>query len=178
VEELTRAQLAAVAEVNDVAEELAINVWLRGGWAMDFYLGQVTRQHVDVDWFAWHHELPALVDALKSRGWVDTCAYPVEQQRDLARGDVELGFAPLAGRADGAVVVGGGPYAGAPWPHQMLKDALIGRVGAVQCPVIAPAAQIEIKRMMPVWVPGMRRRQNDAEDVTQLEAALRGEASR
>jgi len=172
VDELTRAQLAAVAEVADVAGEIAVNVWLRGGWAIDFYLGQVTRRHDDVDWFAWNDDLPRLVAALTRGGWREIGTHPIEQQRDLVRSDVELGFACLARGADEGVEVGGGPYAGAAWPARMLDDALLGAVGTVQCLVIAPAAQIEIKRMMPVWVPGMRRRPKDAQDGTRLEQAL------
>jgi hypothetical protein len=37
---------------------------------------------------------------------------------------------------------------------------------------VSAAAQIEIKEMMPVWVPGMRRRAKDAEDIARLRAAL------
>jgi Aminoglycoside-2''-adenylyltransferase len=37
-----------------MAERLGVQVWLRGGWAMDFFLGQVTRDHVDIDWEAWN----------------------------------------------------------------------------------------------------------------------------
>lgn len=42
-------KLEAIAEVT----ALDIAVRLRGGWAMDFFLGYVTRPHRDVDWFAW-----------------------------------------------------------------------------------------------------------------------------
>ncbi|MCF3119016.1 hypothetical protein IPZ68_04730 [Streptomyces arenae] len=34
-------QLRIIAEVMDVAETHGISVWLRGGWAMDFFLGQM-----------------------------------------------------------------------------------------------------------------------------------------
>lgn len=172
MEDLARAQLAAVAEVLEVADRLAVDIWLRGGWALDFYLGQITREHVDVDWFAWQGDLPVLADALTARGWVDPGEEPADQQRDLVRGDVELGFAPLARTADGTVVVGGGPWAGEVWPAGMLDDAVMGQLGDVRCPVISPAAQMEIKRMMPVWVPGRPRRQKDASDIARLLAAM------
>jgi len=71
VEELACRQLAAVAEVLEVAHGLGAAVWLRGGWAMDFFLGELTREHVDVDWFAWREDLPGLVDALAECGWSD-----------------------------------------------------------------------------------------------------------
>lgn len=57
-------------------------------------------------------------------------------------------------------------------------DGPLGRIGATVCPVISPAAQIEIKRMMPVWVPGRPRRPKDTQDIRVLEAALQTAARR
>jgi hypothetical protein len=59
-----------------------------------------------------------------------------------------------------------------------MLDAAPGRIGQVRCPIISPAAQIEIKQMMPVWVPGRPRRAKDAQDVTRLEAALQSRNTR
>lgn len=137
---------------------------------MDFALGRITRPHIDVDWFAWRDDLPAIVDELLSRGWAELGRHPPEQQRDLERGGVELGFAPLARAHDGSVVVGGGPWSGSPWPTGMLDHALLGELEGLTCPVIGLAAQVEIKRMMPVWVPGMVRRAKDTDDIALIES--------
>ncbi len=96
--ELSRRQIAAVAEVLEVAAHLGVEVWLRGGWAMDFYLGEVTRDHLDVDWFTWAEDMQPLVAELIRRGWTDLVEHPPQQQRDIIRGDVEMGFAPLVSR--------------------------------------------------------------------------------
>ncbi|BBH70441.1 hypothetical protein ACTI_71260 [Actinoplanes sp. OR16] len=56
----TQRQLAAIAEV----AALGIPVWLRGGWAMDFFLGYVSRPHRDVDWFAWAADADRIAAAL------------------------------------------------------------------------------------------------------------------
>jgi hypothetical protein len=45
-------QLRLIADTVAMAERLGVQVWLRGGWATDFFLGQVTRDHVDIDWEA------------------------------------------------------------------------------------------------------------------------------
>jgi len=37
-------------EVVAMSERLGVEIWFRGGWAVDFFLGQVTRDHVDIDW--------------------------------------------------------------------------------------------------------------------------------
>ncbi len=165
-------QLGAIAEVLDVARGLDVAVWLRGGWAMDFFLGEITRPHQDVDWFVWSEELPQLKRALAGRGWADRAEHPPGQQIDLERQGVELSFAPLARNSHGGVVVGGGPWAGSAWPAGMIEHAVNASLAGISCQIISPAAQIEIKRMMPVWVPGRPRRKKDADDIARLRTAI------
>ncbi|GAA1607385.1 hypothetical protein GCM10009828_038480 [Actinoplanes couchii] len=163
--------MRAIAEVT----ALDIEVWLRGGWAMDFYLGRVTRPHRDVDWFAWSTDAARITAALTSRGYTLLPEPPHDQQLDFVRPDgaevLDLSFALMTRTEQGTVTVAGGPWTGAPWPDGMLT-APPGRIGLLTCPIISPQAQIEIKRMMPVWAPGTPRRPKDAEDITRLEAAL------
>ncbi|WP_243706314.1 hypothetical protein [Micromonospora sp. KC721] len=110
--------------------------------------------------------------ALRRRGFQAVDGPPVQQQLDVVRDGEESSFAWLARDAAGRLVVGGGPWAGEPYPAGML-DWPAGRIGRVCCPIISPAAQIEIKQMMPVWVPGRPRRAKDAADVARLRAGLR-----
>lgn len=160
--------MAGIAEVCALGAE----VWLRGGWAMDFWLGGAgpTREHEDVDWFAWSRDAERLRSLLTARGYEVQRADA--QQLDLARDGEEHSFALIARDAAGRVVVAGGPWAGTPWPDGMLEPAVTGRLGGLECPVVGPQAQIEIKRMMPVWVPGRPRRPKDAADIARLEAEL------
>lgn len=160
-------QLSAIAEVT----ALGIDVWLRGGWAMDFFLGRVTRPHRDVDWFAWSSDAVRLAAALTSRGYELLPEPAHDRQLDFVRGEVDLSFALIARDEVGGVIVSGGPWAGQRWPDGML-DWPAGRIGELRCPIISPSAQIEIKAMMPIWVPGMPRRPKDAEDIALIETAL------
>jgi hypothetical protein len=138
---------------------------------MDFYLGRVTREHRDIDWFVDAADADRLVTALEERGFVAVPGAPPETQRDLAKEGEDASFALVGRDADGQAVVPAGPYAGERWPAGMLGER-IGRVGEQSAPVIEPAAQVEIKAMMPVWVPGMRRRAKDLADIALLEAAI------
>ncbi|WP_239162065.1 nucleotidyltransferase domain-containing protein [Acrocarpospora phusangensis] len=164
-------QLEVIAEVVGVAQELGVEVWLRGGWAVDFFLGEVTREHLDVDWFIWSRDAGRLSTALEGRGYERLSGAPPEQQIDFAKDGVENSFALLDTDDTGRVVVAGGPWRGEPWPTGML-DGPTGAIGLVRCAIIHPRAQIEIKRMMPIWVPGRPRRTKDIEDIARLEAAL------
>lgn len=164
-------QLDAVREVVEVAGAAGIAVWLRGGWAMDFHLGEVTRPHVDVDWYCWRADADRLAGLLGERGWRPDPRLPATTQLDLLRGDVELSFAYLDRDAEGRVVVGAGPWAGTALPEGML-DAPPGRIGDLTVPIIAAAAQIEFKEMFPVWMPERPRRAKDADDIARLRASV------
>ncbi|MFI5888068.1 nucleotidyltransferase domain-containing protein [Streptomyces sp. NPDC051554] len=155
----------------EIAKALGVEVWLRGGWAMDFFIGEVTRDHVDIDWFARADDASALTDGLLRSGYDPLPGPLADQQLDFCKQGVESSFALLGEDRSGRIVVAGGPWAGEVWPEGML-DAPPGRIGALRCRIISPRAQIEIKQMMPVWVPGRPRRRKDAEDITRLQAAL------
>ncbi|MFD2767302.1 nucleotidyltransferase domain-containing protein [Micromonospora eburnea] len=160
-------QLGAIREVTELAEQAGVAVWLRGGWAMDFHLGEVSRPHVDVDWYCWRHDASELAALLGGRGWRPDPRMPAETQLDLLRNDVELSFAYLDRDAEGRVVVGAGPWAGTPLPDGML-DARPGHIGPLAAPIISVAAQIEFKEMFPVWMPTRPRRAKDAADLARL----------
>ncbi|SCG57886.1 nucleotidyltransferase domain-containing protein [Micromonospora inositola] len=167
-------QLETVRAVVAWCAAARIAVWLRGGWAMDFHLGEVTRPHVDVDWYCWRADAERLAVLLRDQGWRPDPRMPAELQLDLLRDDVELSFAYLDRDADGRLVVGAGPWAGTPLPDGML-DGPRGRIGPVTAPVISVAAQIEFKEMFPVWMPDRPRRAKDAADIARLRASLPGQ---
>ncbi|BAK33410.1 hypothetical protein MLP_03960 [Microlunatus phosphovorus NM-1] len=169
MEDLAKVQLVAIAELVDAAGELNAPVWLRGGWAMDFFLGRVTREHLDIDWFVLVEDAARLREQLLQHGFVDVTTADPEQQIDLRRGRVDHGIAIIRLDDQGNAVVAGGTWAGEPWPVGML-DGRIGRIGDTRAPVISPGAQIEIKTMLPVWNPTLRRRQKDLDDVAALQA--------
>jgi len=168
--ERVQRQLRLIGDAVAMSERLGVQIWLRGGWAMDFFLGQVTRDHVDIDWDAWIDDGPAITAALHAEGYQTITGPPPDQQLDVAKDGEEMGFGWLAPGPDGKVTVAGGPYAGEPWPDGML-DWPPGRIGPVRCPIISPHVQIESKEMMPVWVPGRPRRPKDAEDIAPARGA-------
>ncbi|WP_079036495.1 nucleotidyltransferase domain-containing protein [Streptomyces silaceus] len=170
-------QLRLITEVMDVAEAHGISVWLRGGWAMDFFLGEITRDHEDIDWFLWDSGAGALTDALPARGYEATGASPPEQQLDYVKDGLESSFTLLSRDAAGQAEVAGGPWAGTAWPEAM-PGTTPGRLAGLTCPIVGPRGQIDIKRLTPQWVPGMPRRAKDAEDIARLEAALAAQDER
>ena len=65
----SRLQLDALARVAMLLEEAAVDYWLFGGWAVDFYAGYVSRAHDDVDLAVWLDDLPHVAALLEADGW-------------------------------------------------------------------------------------------------------------
>ncbi|MBL1107683.1 aminoglycoside adenylyltransferase [Streptomyces sp. 5-8] len=165
-------QLGLIAGVLEAARDRGVPLWLRGGWAMDFFLGEVTRDHGDIDWFARAGDARVLADVLARLGHTPVPGPPADLQLDFVKDALDSSFTLVDTDAAGRVTVAGGPWAGTPWPDGMLGTEP-GRIGALEAPIVDPRVQIEIKRMMPVWDPSRPRRAKDAEDIARLEAALR-----
>ncbi len=153
-----------------MAQRLGVPIWLRGGWAMDFFLGWVTRDHANIDWHAWIEDAPAITAALHAGGYQTATA--LDQHLAVAKDGLDMSFNWLARSADGMVTMAGGEYAGKAWPDEVL-DWPQGRIGPVRCPIISPHLQIECKQMWPAWVPDSPQREKDSADLALLRQALR-----
>jgi hypothetical protein len=46
-------ELAVLGELWALLGRTRIRFWLRGGWALDFHLGRLTRDHADIDVVTW-----------------------------------------------------------------------------------------------------------------------------
>ncbi|MGH3134750.1 MAG: phosphotransferase [Gaiellaceae bacterium] len=62
-------QLSALAEVGTLLDRSGLEYWLFGGWAVDFHVGAVTREHDDVDLAVWLEDAEAIRELLEAEGW-------------------------------------------------------------------------------------------------------------
>lgn len=62
-------QLHALGEVTALLERDGIDYWLFGGWAVDFHVGRVTREHGDVDLAVWLDDEDRIASLLRASGW-------------------------------------------------------------------------------------------------------------
>jgi lincosamide nucleotidyltransferase A/C/D/E len=70
-EDLQRVTSAAdVIALLALTDELGIQIWMEGGWAVDANLGRETRRHADVDIVVELSDLDRLVAALGVKGYV------------------------------------------------------------------------------------------------------------
>ena len=62
-------QLTALAELDRLLTEHRLPYWLFGGWAVDFHVGRVTREHADIDVAVWIDDRIRLAELLSDAGW-------------------------------------------------------------------------------------------------------------
>jgi hypothetical protein len=129
----TRAQLGLLGELEALFAALRVRAWLRGGWALDFLLGAITRPHSDIDLVTWARHRRRLHRALPAHGFALERELPV--QTDFARAGQGVSVVFVARRRDGRVTTPGIPA----WvwrpdalPHR--KRTLAGRAWRVLGP--------------------------------------------
>jgi hypothetical protein len=62
-------QLAALAKLGALLDRGGFDYWLLGGWAVDFYVGAVTREHGDIDVAVWARDAEAIGSLLEQAEW-------------------------------------------------------------------------------------------------------------
>jgi hypothetical protein len=98
-------QLTSLAEVDATLRDAGIAYWLFGGWAVDFYVGDVTRAHDDVDIAVWLDDFPRIAGLLERAGWRHAPEEGEDGGTGYERGDVRLELAFLVRDADGQVCI-------------------------------------------------------------------------
>jgi dihydrofolate reductase len=97
-------QLDALADVAARLDEVGMEYWLFGGWAVDFYAGRVTRPHLDVDIAVWRDDLQRIAAVLDGSGWRHAPDPDEDGGTGYEREGVRLELTFLERRDDGSVV--------------------------------------------------------------------------
>jgi hypothetical protein len=103
-------QLTAISSLSSVLDQHAVDYWLFGGWAVDFCVGAVTREHADIDVAAWRGDYDTIRGVLEAAGWRHT---PVTDEVVGTRymfGSALVEFTFVVAGDDGSIVI--------PMPHQ------------------------------------------------------------
>jgi hypothetical protein len=89
-------QLAALARIQEQLAEGGIDSWLFGGWAVDFYVGEVTREHADLDLAVWLGDRGRIATLLEADAWVHAPEPGEDGYTGYERGHVRVELAFLA----------------------------------------------------------------------------------
>ena len=97
----TVTQFDLIRDLDLLLGKAQIDYWLRGGWALDFLQGEITRSHSDIDLAAWKR------DAGRLRACLDAAGYKFERdlgvQMDFTKAGQELSVVFIAFDAAGRV---------------------------------------------------------------------------
>jgi hypothetical protein len=105
--ERTRVQLGLLEELAAAFSSERIRAWLRGGWALDFLLGRITRPHSDVDLVTWTRHRARVHRTLPARGFELTRELSV--QTDFTKHGQTVSILFVARGPDGRVITPGIP---------------------------------------------------------------------
>jgi Aminoglycoside-2''-adenylyltransferase len=133
----TSQQLSALARVRDRLEEAGLPYWLFGGWAVDFYVGSVTRVHDDLDLAVWLADLPRIAELLEDDGWRHAPLDDEDGGTGYERGPVRLELTYLVRDGDGRIFT---PlrHGRAAWPEEALAND-VGELHGVRSRLVARA---------------------------------------
>ncbi|WP_286133871.1 hypothetical protein [Bacillus sp. AFS053548] len=87
---LVEKQIKILNEINIICLNLTFQLWLRGGWAIDFLLGNITREHSDIDLVTFIQYREELELAMVNAGFKKI---PVSMlQTDFIKDEVDVSF--------------------------------------------------------------------------------------
>jgi hypothetical protein len=96
-------QLTALARIDELLRDHAIEYWLFGGWAVDFHAGSITRAHHDLDLAVWLNDHARIAALLQAEGWAHAPEAGEDGYTAYERGSVRLELAFLARDESGDV---------------------------------------------------------------------------
>ena len=100
-----RRGLAALGSVAKAFDSAEIEYWFFGGWAVDLWVGRLTRPHDDIDVLVWRRDEPRVHEALRAGGWQHTPSPEDLVGTNYARGQCDLQLTFVVPGESGGVVV-------------------------------------------------------------------------
>lgn len=142
----TESQLKLLSEISAICATIECRFWLRGGWAIDFLLGKVTRPHDDIDLIAWIQNREELEHALAKAGYEQTSVKEQfrGRQSDFSKDGVDITFGYITNTDDGSIIMNGLPE----WvwrPDSLLSQS--NMLNGISAHVLHPRQLLEEKEV-------------------------------
>jgi hypothetical protein len=161
----SKRQLAHLMEAHNILQSAGVPHWLAGGWAVDFLVGRVTRQHDDVDFAIWKNDWQRVETLLHAHDFAPrTNKFPDETGKLVHKGTL-FEFYLLEQNLAGDVFVGG---RWAQWPFSDDCWSATGCLQGLRVPIMSPNNLFDGKRSWPSQPHGSPLRQKDQQDIELL----------
>ena len=130
--------LDSVSRLDSLFELNGLAYWLFGGWAVDFHVGRVTREHADIDLAVWQADYSAVDAMLRADGWTHRPSPDEDGYTSYTHGSVDLDVAFLARDSHGVVYT---PLKAArgDWPPDSFETAT-REIGGTRARVVSRAS--------------------------------------
>ena len=129
-------QMRLIDEIRDALDAAGVAWWLFGGWAVDFHLGRVSREHGDIELYIWSVDAERVSKVFRGAGFApETIAYPDEAVEFTKDGQLICAVL-LVETAEGIVIPG--RWTDWPWPC----DAFGGPPGGIDG-LVVPLVSVE-----------------------------------
>jgi len=165
----SKRQLGHLQETHNLLKAARIPHWLAGGWAIDFLVGRVTRQHSDVDFAIWKDDWRRVEALLLAHEFtLRANEFPDETGR-LVHKETRFEFYLLQKNAVGDIFVGGR------WTDWPFPDDCWNATGCLQgllVPVMSPKNLLDGKQRWPDQEHGSPLREKDQQDIDILRSYL------
>src|SRR5260370_19239387 len=164
-------QLSLLADALARLSRAEVPVWLSGGWALDFVVGRVTRDHDDIDLVIFRSDHRAAQRALASGGYKTVPTSHPEEHQHLVKDAERLSLTFVEYNDRGKLIT---PGRWADWPYaDGALDAPLATLAGVSCRVLSVPAQLETKLNFAGHTHGAPRRAKDLLDIDRLRDLLR-----
>jgi hypothetical protein len=161
--------LEFLRELEDVLGRARIRFWLRGGWALDFLLGRITRAHADIDVVTWLRHKRRLREVLSSGRFQELPSPNPQTQAIFTKGGQELSILFVTRRGADVVVPG---FESWPFAAGSFGD-VFRTLHAITCRVLPAKTLIDEKERHSGW-SGRALRPQDRESLRLLRELTSG----
>jgi hypothetical protein len=166
-------QILLLAEIKSFLDPAHIRYWLRGGWGLDFALGEISRDHEDIDMVTWKTHRLKLERLFGENGF--KAARRVATQTDFERNGLEVQVVFVVQASTGALMVAGFEQG---IPLYLSRDVLMekpSRLHNVSCRRVSTEGLIREKEVAPQWLKRPQR-PKDIADLVLLRRLLEAES--
>jgi hypothetical protein len=137
-------QLALIDELHGALGRMGVRYWLFGGWAVDFHVGRITREHSDIDIAVWLPDLGKAREALYGCGWSPLRESEANGFAEFERGSIRLDLTwiervPTTGSVVTPLAEGSGA-----WPDGSFEDD-VAELAGIRAHVVSLASLITDK---------------------------------
>jgi Aminoglycoside-2''-adenylyltransferase len=146
VSEATAIQLRLIGEIRDVLDAAGVAWWLFGGWAVDFHLGSVSREHGDIEFYIRSDDAERVSRAFLDAGFAPQEIPYADEAVEFTKDGQLICAVLLVDTAEGSVIPG--RWTDWPWPGDAF-DGPPGRIGGLAVPIVSVEALLDRSPQLP-----------------------------